>query len=436
MKKTKRLLFAICLLIVSATLLGTASYAWFSMNTEVNVDGIRVEAYSDSIFLEISKTTADDSFTTNVDFSSTGEVILRLAKHGFVGDNAVSIAATKVDDDTFYDGTNDGTYYKFIRDSVDSYQKYVKAVFGVDYFNGTLLSGLYKDLVFTATAANAKAVAGTTYYEVVAGKYTPVTVAAGAPVTGYYVLTTADPTPLGTVYYNGTGTYFAKTDDAYANVTATLEKGTDLSQFYTLAATNLDETAVTGDVYLAQTGEAADEYAYLGKYDTATDISEALYFGRAYSDVIASGDQGDTLNILKDLTAADRTYFYKETVYLRNALNTNNSKNLEATITVGGAENTMAKALRVLLVVTNAAGERVTTAYYDNNVDTRTFDIIDMLAGNKQETLKVEIYVYFDGTDVVAENADITAGVLDGQTVSIAFNVDDHAYNEAPVVTP
>ena len=30
----------------------------------------------------------------------------------------------------------------------------------------------------------------------------------------------------------------------------------------------------------------------------------------------------------------------------------------------------------------------------------------------------------------------IPAGVLDGQTVSIAFNVDDHAYNAAPVVTP
>ena len=363
-------------------------------------------------------------------------MILRLAKHGFVGNNAVSIVATKVADDTFYDGTNDGTYYKFIRESVDSYQKYVKAVLNVDYFNGTLLSGLYKDLVFTAMGANKKAVAGTTYYEVVAGKYTPVTVTEGAPVTGYYVLETADPTALGTVYYNGSGTYFAKSGDAYANVTATLEKGTDLSQFYTLAATDLDETSVTGDVYLAGTGaDAADEYAYLGKY-TGANISEALYFGRAYSDVIASGDQGDTLNILKDLAAADRTYFYKETVYLRNAQNTNNSKNLTATITVGGAANNMAKALRVLLVVTNAAGERVTTAYYDNNVDTRTFKIIDMLAGNKQETLKVETYVYFDGTDAMAENADITAGVLDGQTVSIAFNVDDHAYNAAPVVTP
>ncbi len=48
MKKTKKFLIAVCLLLVSATLLGTASFAWFSMNTEVSVDGIEVEAYSDA----------------------------------------------------------------------------------------------------------------------------------------------------------------------------------------------------------------------------------------------------------------------------------------------------------------------------------------------------------------------------------------------------
>ena len=57
--KTKRLIFALSLLLISATILGTASFAWFSMNTEVAVDGIEVEAYSDALFLEISTDGSD-----------------------------------------------------------------------------------------------------------------------------------------------------------------------------------------------------------------------------------------------------------------------------------------------------------------------------------------------------------------------------------------
>ena len=442
MKKTKRLLFAICLLIVSATLLGTASYAWFSMNTEVNVDGIRVEAYSDSLFLEISKTGADDEFATNVDFTSKGEVALRLAKHGFVGDKVYTIVAEKANGN--YAGTvPTNGYYKLIAATSDSFQKYVKAEVNVDYKLGTSLVGLYEELVFNKQTSG-KAATGVTYYELVAGKYVPAELTVGASdIKGYYTLT-GTPTAIATEScYAGDKQYYAKgTDGSYSNVTATLELGTDLSAFYTIDATEVASTAALGDVYLAKTGNADNEYAFLGKYDTATDISEALYFGRAYSDVIANGDQTDTLNILKNLETAKGTYFYKETVYLRNAENTNNSKNLTATIKVGGTVNEIAKALRVLLVVTDftsgTPGARVNTVYYDN-VDGIVYgdgetNIVDVLLGNKAETLQVEIYVYFDGTDEIAENSKIEAGILDGQTVSIAFNVDDHAYNKP--VTP
>ena len=449
MKKTKRLLVAICLLIVSATLLGTASYAWFSMNTEVNVDGIRVEAYSDSLFLEISKD--NTTYNTNVDFTSEGEVALRLAKHGFVGEKVYTLEITPAAGR--YVGTNPG-YYKLIAATSDSFQKYVKAEAGTDLELGTSLAGLYENLQFERQTTG-KAVAGTTYYDLVAGKYTSVKLATTDDVKGYYVLKTADPAALTEGNYAGTNNYFAKTvvgsgDEAvtsYADVTSTLEQGTDLSAFCTIDETEIAATAAEGDVYLAKTGADDKEYAYFGKYDTATDISDALYFGRAYSDVIADGDQEDTLNILKDLATAEDTYFYKETVFVRNALNTNNSKNLKATITVGGTAHDIDDALRVLLVVTDVeSGNRVNTVYYDNVDRVSVYgdgetNIVDTLYGNKQETLKVDIYVYFDGTDAVAQNSPavdnegntvatgIQAGVLNGQTVSIAFNIDGHAYN-------
>ena len=57
--KSKKLIIAVCLLLISAVMVGTASFAWFSMNTEVGVDGIEVEAYSDALFLQISEDGSD-----------------------------------------------------------------------------------------------------------------------------------------------------------------------------------------------------------------------------------------------------------------------------------------------------------------------------------------------------------------------------------------
>lgn len=70
MKKFRKLIPALCMLLVSALFVGTSTYAWFSMNTQVTATDMKVTAKSDSIYLLISKdkTTADgiqgDKLTT------------------------------------------------------------------------------------------------------------------------------------------------------------------------------------------------------------------------------------------------------------------------------------------------------------------------------------------------------------------------------------
>ena len=49
----KKLIPAICLLLVSAVMLGTSTFAWFSMNTTVTATGMNITAKSDSKFLQI-----------------------------------------------------------------------------------------------------------------------------------------------------------------------------------------------------------------------------------------------------------------------------------------------------------------------------------------------------------------------------------------------
>ena len=54
MKKFKKLIPAFCLLLVSAVLMGTSTYAWFSMNKTVTATGMKITAKSDSVYLVIS----------------------------------------------------------------------------------------------------------------------------------------------------------------------------------------------------------------------------------------------------------------------------------------------------------------------------------------------------------------------------------------------
>lgn len=58
MKKFKKLIPALCMLLVSAVMLGTTTFAWFSMNNKVAANNMSVTAKSNSTYLQISKTSA------------------------------------------------------------------------------------------------------------------------------------------------------------------------------------------------------------------------------------------------------------------------------------------------------------------------------------------------------------------------------------------
>ena len=79
MKKFKKLIPALCMLLVSAVLVGTSTYAWFSMNDQVTATGLSVTAKTDQHYLIISETAnsvdalhalvAKDSKTVNLNVS-------------------------------------------------------------------------------------------------------------------------------------------------------------------------------------------------------------------------------------------------------------------------------------------------------------------------------------------------------------------------------
>lgn len=78
MKKFKKLIPAFCLLLVSAVLMGTSTFAWFSMNKTVTATGMQVTAKSDSTYLligdnaEIATAKTGLSNTVAAKYTTTG----------------------------------------------------------------------------------------------------------------------------------------------------------------------------------------------------------------------------------------------------------------------------------------------------------------------------------------------------------------------------
>ena len=60
MKMTRKLIPALVMLLVSAIMLSTASYAWFATSREVSATGMNVKVKSDAKFLQIATTDSDD----------------------------------------------------------------------------------------------------------------------------------------------------------------------------------------------------------------------------------------------------------------------------------------------------------------------------------------------------------------------------------------
>lgn len=72
MKKFKKLIPALCMLLVSAVMLGSSTYAWFSMNNKVTATGMSVTAVANTQFLVIAKNQASIGTLTEYTMEKDG----------------------------------------------------------------------------------------------------------------------------------------------------------------------------------------------------------------------------------------------------------------------------------------------------------------------------------------------------------------------------
>ncbi len=111
MKKFKKLIPAFCMLLVSAVMLGSSTFAWFSMNNKVAANGMSVEAKANTMYAVIAKeadletgkiaanyTQADVNLSTLVTGDNLKKYPLAYNNSG----NPITVGTTTVADKTFY----------------------------------------------------------------------------------------------------------------------------------------------------------------------------------------------------------------------------------------------------------------------------------------------------------------------------------------------
>ncbi len=341
----------------------------------------------------------------------------------------------------------------------------------------TSTNGLYeiKFVVCTDTDGNGD---GTTYYytkDASSEKYSPAKPSTETVLNGtYYKMQKTDntditdnaPVAISNAYTSGNAStvYWTKDDNGNYSVAQNISLGTNMKGYYTL--TNLategvtitveDNTKFLPGIYyyvanqLSVSNETLTDYACIGvptpaDTNSSEDYTKAVgytYWGRAYSTNLEDVQAENTLNVLSEAVAS-ADYYLTETFNIRQASNTDHAKNLRVSkVTVSGQTNSLTPALRVLMVAESESGE-VAIATYDpgngtneaaslknNGVEGEDGKLFDILLGDEKEEITVKVYIYFDGTDAVAMNASLSAGELNGQTISIEFAIDELDYNK------
>jgi hypothetical protein len=122
-KASRKLLPAIAMLAMSATMLATSTYAWFSMNKDVTLTGMSVTAKSDSTFLLVKAGTATASEIQTAklieDDAVTASAVLYPAAHDNITEASTGYSDIEAADDTVATD-KDIWYYRYNRNPAAS----------------------------------------------------------------------------------------------------------------------------------------------------------------------------------------------------------------------------------------------------------------------------------------------------------------------------
>lgn len=131
MTKFKKIIPALCMLLISAVLMGTSTYAWFSMNTSVTATGMNVTATSNSRYLLIGTGTNNTATLIQGQTTNTTVAPTKTAGSEKVYPCAYTTSAITVSDEVKVEANNWYTANnKNSNSATDSVSNYIKVSAG------------------------------------------------------------------------------------------------------------------------------------------------------------------------------------------------------------------------------------------------------------------------------------------------------------------
>ncbi len=440
--KTKKLLPAVSLLLLSAVLLSTASFAWFSMNTSVRSDGFRLEAYSDSLFLEISDE-KDGEYAIDVDMDYSNEIALRLVTHAHL-----SLGGTVIEEETAaqgerYTSESGKVYYQKVAVNSalnDTYEgdNYINLVTAGKLRDASSVTGYYNiddgQISFSVVTDPYLVFDGTgDYYNKVGNTYYKLSLDDGdgtldldelsqhASLRGMYTVALGTPEDKD-ARYDGSSTYYAKdADSGHISPVSALQLGSHVGGYYTLSVLESGVKTASGDTkYYVENGNG--DLVCLGTPAKGTDLTDYFYWARAYSSDMDMVQEDNTLNVIKGDRLSD--YYLEDTLYLRIGSEDKHGEDLRISAVDVAGDDSLTGAVRVYFEAVNGAGQISRATYNNRTGKIEHLDggvLFSNILSNRAEVIEVKVYIYYEGTDRSAKTKDVK---LSGQSVSVEFEVD------------
>ena len=444
--KHQKILVSVSMLLLSALLLSSASFAWFSMNTDVQVNGIEFEAHSDSLFLQVSENgTAFQA--EDITFQNEPQKALRPIAYGTLEKlgGAYSIVMEEVTEGNYTQAIKDaGTQYYKIQEKASTNDTKVGA--GVyDYINvtktldkGTDVGGKYILGDGIKFVPNTDAAYAGTLYKKVNNDYVVYTPGVGETKLGYYCIEGSPSACASGTSYSGAKQYYNRENNGDYTLVSGFDEGTPLKGLYVVTAT-AEGTPTVGSTYHF-TNSDGDYIAFNVKDESSNGLDGYWYRGYSENTNMANrdGQAGNISGVITNMDVENSDYILADKIYLRMAEGSANAKNLRISdITIKGSDNNYAltKAIRVAFVAkSSVTGEQVAALIY-NNVDgtierldgvTDETLICSALVGNTGEVIEVSVYIFYDGThESVASSNNLN---LSGHSFSVSFEIDKPYY--------
>lgn len=427
------MLFAVAMLLISALLLSTASFAWFSMNTAVNVSGIEFEAYSDSLFLQISNK-ADEGFASSI-LTDNDKKSLRPIALGSLNGGAYKTAFVRAEGN--YSEKLGVNYFLRVEkgEDNDSRGKCDYVCVNSKLYGASRVDGYYNatdgQIAFSVVTSGEYRTG--VYYEKQRNAYVPVTLSVGDSLYGYFTVSVKEACSEGAEYENG-NLYYELGDDGGYYPVGGLRLGSSLDGYYVVSSEKKADVAEKGIEYFIKNQKG--DYISLGQIAEGTRLDGSYSFWyRGYSSELGKAEPDGVTAIIEDSKYPQKDenpYYLYDTLYLRMAPGGSNGANLRVSGVTLDGKDSQTSAVRVLFVATNGRGE-VAYASYDASAEEKIKHLsgevlFGELLGGAAEVIRVELYVYYDGrSESVKTGRDV---VLSGHKLGVSFSIDKPYYAE------